>query len=420
MEYFCGRAPVDTRPEKNIVKWLLQNPDFVHVGTATNSERRTAFHSALKAHIPALEMRFCSENYGGNLGHTFVANGALQTMLMDDETARRLINVPDAKGRSPLAFAMALGATRIEKGRSPLAFAMALGATRIDDLSFICARDGKISGLSDTSLAYFFSDYERAMLRMLDNRFLRLHGVFGVTESCVTSEKAETSTPPSSTLKILTCYPSKRFLKEQCQGLEAFRRLCTCSQDGFHYGPVIEKILSENVGNLEDETKAEILATCVGMDSRWYFDPRKVRSKEVGAVLRKFYVRHSRPALKALESSLAELHREVSDILLLPIRSKLLQKFSINPGIFHLILSFAGRRKDVTDQIQTLTATASILNNDVAGFFLGGIESSLKRKYGISPDIWKRVLEYAGLRRQLFSIDLWPESCESRKRKLGD
>jgi hypothetical protein len=73
----------------------------------------TVFHSALQAHIPD-GMIFISEAYGPDyterLGCDFVAHGALQTLLYD-ETSKRLINVPDGYGKSPLEFAMIKGAS---------------------------------------------------------------------------------------------------------------------------------------------------------------------------------------------------------------------------------------------------------------------------------------------------------------------
>jgi hypothetical protein len=392
-----GRNKIETAPEKNIVKWLLNNPDFVHTGTLT-SAGGTVFHSALEAHIPD-RMTFISESE--RLGCDFVAFGALQTLL-DDETSKRLINVPDRHERSPLEFAMIKGASRNR-----------------ELVQIVSVNGRQILTHLDTSLTHFFNDYVTAMLGLLDNRYLRLHGVFGVTESCFTDEQARISVPPSKLSKILRLHSTR---SDRYRGLLALRNLCATDHgDPVSYAPAVEKILSENAGNLNDETKATIMVTCVGKpwDSspgEWLFDPRTVGSKEIGAVLRKFYVRHSGPALKALGSSLTELHSEQSDILLLPIRSKLIQKFSIDPIIFRLILSFAGRNNDFDKRIEALATKVSVLNNDVAGFFLGGIESCLTRKYGIGPDIWKRLLEYSGLSRELYPVDLSIENSDWRLR----
>jgi hypothetical protein len=46
-----GRNEIENLAEKNIVKWLLNNPDFVHAGTLT-SAGESVFHRALQAHIP--------------------------------------------------------------------------------------------------------------------------------------------------------------------------------------------------------------------------------------------------------------------------------------------------------------------------------------------------------------------------------
>ena len=51
-------------------------------------------------------------------------------------------------------------------------------------------------------------------------------------------------------------------------------------------------------------------------------------SKRVGALLREFYVRHSSACVDALQSSLTELHYDLSDLLLLRIRVQLMSKFS--------------------------------------------------------------------------------------------
>ena len=114
-----------------------------------------------------------------------------------------------------------------------------------------------------------------------------------------------------------------------------------------------------------------------------------------------------------LESSLAELYFDLSDLLLLRIRVQLMSKFSINRDIIQNILEFTGYRDyGLQHQVANLTGVAAVLNTDVAGFFFGGIESCLGRKHGINSDCWTLILEFAGYRREMPSINVLPSLQE--------
>lgn len=401
--HFMGRdiaCRIDSQTENDsIVKWLLANPDFAHVASTTKSGE-TALHSAVGATLPD-RMSFASENYRGWLKTGFVTHGSLVTLLADDDIARRLINVPDTNGRSPLVLAMSLAAKRHNL------------------LEFLRASNGKlVKDYCDTSLNHYVSDYSAVIETLMNNKYLRLHSVFGVTESSSVAPLDTLDNPPpllaaSQTVSsIVLC----RFRKATHDGLRTLSSFC----DHDRHAPAVEKMLSDNSGKVLDEKKAKVSATCVDhLDPReWWFKPYGAfSSKEIGTVFRKFYVRHSRHCVDALEATLAELHFETSELLLLRIRVKVMRKFMMDSPTMNLILRFAGCRESVSSQVSTLSRIAYVLNTDVAGFFFGGIESCLSRKYGINSKVWKMVLEFAGFRREMPSIALLPKSADSKSRK---
>lgn len=411
---------LQTEETMNIVKWLLANSDFSQVGSRAEGGR-TILHAAIGAKLPS-EMMFISENHGGLLGRSFVAHGSLRTMLEDDDVAKQLINAPDKNGDSPLVMAMNLSS---ERERS---IPQIRGSNGLPITAFI-----------DISLGDFFSDFPEAIDTLLNNKYLRLHGMFGVTKSSVGPRGAfETSAARSSwwaqskisTLESKASRDLSPFLKKSSRGILALEDFCRHDK----HARTVEKMLSGNSGGLGDDKKAQILATYVSEKKRyswaastypsWYFSPTAIQSKLVGTVLRKFFVRHSRPSVDALTESLEELHIASSDLLLLRIRIKLMNKFSIDAKTMRLILQFAGTRDYAEKRLAKLSLVSKVLNDDVAGFFFGGIESCLNRKYGVNHDVWKIVLEFAGYRREMPSIDVLPKvtrsDSNSRKRNRGE
>ena len=133
-------------------------------------------------------------------------------MLADDDAARSLINVPDHAGASPLILAMERAANRRW------------------DLKYIRANDGKpMLDHMDCSLGACFSDYTEAIATLMKSKHLRLHGVFGVTESSIATsrssprpvQESSSSVMLSSWLESKSSRELNRFLKNPCRGLLA-------------------------------------------------------------------------------------------------------------------------------------------------------------------------------------------------------
>jgi ankyrin repeat protein len=113
---------------KNIVKWLLENPAFNQEDAKgkfstenyeRNPPRGNAFHLAFAAQIPR-GITFYSENHGGQFGNTFVASKALESMLNHENFARAYVNSCNGDGQSVLEYALRKATGRLHDGSNIL------------------------------------------------------------------------------------------------------------------------------------------------------------------------------------------------------------------------------------------------------------------------------------------------------------
>jgi len=182
-------------------------------------------------------------------------------------------------------------------------------------------------------------------------------------------------------------------------------------EERFDYHKIIEKLLSNNCGQLDDGVKAQVLVLCIDKpyrDKKWEFDPSKMKDRNIGRVLRKFFICHSEQALGSIEHLQIDISRETNKLLLLPIKKGLASKYALNDDSWNIILQFADWRKGVCDDVEYLNRANKIIDDEIVSFFLGGIKSCFERKFGIKEDIWSSILEFAGRKIPLPSIEEIP------------
>lgn len=361
--------------EENVVKWLLENQYFVQQYARTSDEGKTALHIAVEAETD-YNIYFVSSFCRG-----FVARRALVTMLENAEFSKACINVPDKFGLCPLVYVLR-------------------ACTWPPLLDFMC-------------------DYLGAARMILKNAHLRLHGMFGIGQ-------APGSKPATlgvydrlrrqSRAKLFKGNPDRLSCMNPSPSL---RILAGFFSKHIPTYDVTSHILSGNSGNLDDKAKAQAMVTCIDFSS-WLFNPAKMEEKKSAAVVRKFYAKHAKTCMEARSKFQSDLVAEADKLLLLPFYKRLAQKFGIASETWKLVLQFADWRNFVEPELAKLHEMNDVLNCDIPSFFLGGIESCLKRKHELPDAAWKRMLEYAGWTTEMSSIDVIPEvprDLATRKRK---
>lgn len=159
---------------ENIVKWLLDNPSFSQQGAQASwgneslwggdrgRSSGTALHKAFFGQLPR-NMRFFSENHGGDFGKSFVARAALRTLLSHDGFMKSNANALNEKGLSALEYAITLATARSWKMQN------------------IFFSDGaRFDQRMDCAIGDYEGDYQESIEKLLQNKYLQIHRTFGV------------------------------------------------------------------------------------------------------------------------------------------------------------------------------------------------------------------------------------------------
>ena len=403
----CGQTGYSNtwnETHKNIVKWLLQNPAFNQESAngAFLSEKYehgyyvknplrlhgisgNAFHLAFAAQVPR-DIQFCSENFGGELGSTYVAGGALDVMLREENFARAHVNSCNQHGHSVLEYALQMAMERLDK------------------IDFIIFNDAYGKGktysfdeTSDCSILTYARDYPKNIQKLLECKYLRLHNTFGVV--MMSNEEGNCLMPQQ-----LVRRERQSTLLTPTKGMEVFIKLCTqvyrMSRGG--RDTIVDALLSHNCGQLPDSVKAQSMSVCFSplWRRKWIFNPPELRDKKIGTIVRKFFVKHAGSALYAIQRYTSIIHLEYEEILLCNVRDALCEKYSLSSKIWKDILAYAGYRNDNRSRLATLSDLNDTIQNSVLPFFYGGIQSCIDRKLEehVPADAWCLIFQFAGLR----------------------
>ncbi len=385
---------------KNIVKWLIHNPAF-NQGSANGAFRSekhddflftrlhgisgNAFHLAFAAQVPR-NIQFHSENFGGELGNTYVAGGALDVMLNNENFARAHINACNQSGHSVLEYALQMAMERLDK---------------IDRITFTDAfGEGKTYSFDqriDCSIGSYAEDYPDNIQKLLECKYLRLHNTFGVV--MMSNEEGNYLMPE----QLVHRERISSILLTPTKGMEVFRNLCTqvYSMSQGRRDKIVDALLSHNTGQLPDGVKAQSMSVCFFplWRRKWTFNPPELRDKKIGAIVRKFFVKHADSALYAVQMYTSIVHREYEEILLCNVRDALCEKYSISSKLWKDILAYAGYRNDNRSRLEKLSYLNDTIQNSVLPFFYGGIQSCVDRKLGdhVPADAWCLIFQFAGL-----------------------
>jgi hypothetical protein len=391
---------------KNIVKWLLDNPAFnqedakgkFHHDKYLNIHpplcRGNAFHLAFAARVPE-NIQFNSENFGGEFGNTYVAGEALDTMLNHENFARAHVNSCNENGHSVLEYALQMAMARLSKiGEPP--FQPKLGAK-----IFFNDRDGSYMHFNkrcDSSILEYTYDYSSNITKLLGCKHLRVHGTFGIV---MISNKGGNYLMPEKLVhrkrtSILNLTPTK--------GMEVFIKICTQGGNNMAGGErdlIVGAMLRDNVGQLPDSVKAQSMSVCITSQSQgeWIFNPSKLRDKMVGATVRKFFVKHADSALYAIQRYTSIIHHEYNDGLLCNVRDALCERHALSSKLWKNILAYAGYRNENNSRLARLSGLNDTIQNSVLPFFYGGIQSCVDRRLqeDVPTDAWGLIFQFAGL-----------------------
>lgn len=382
---------MDKETNKNIVKWLLDNPAFNQEDAKGKfySEkyvlyppmcRGNAFHLAFAAQVPK-GIQFNSENHGGEFGSTYVAGGALDIMLNHENFARAHINSCNEDGHSVLEYALRMAMARLSK---------------IDSIIFNGYK--AFDEYRDCSIMIYAEDYPSNIQKLLGCKHLRVHSTFGVV---MTSNEGGNYLMPELLVhrerrtSILNLTPTK--------GMEVFIKICTQGyrMSGGKRDTIVNAILRDNVGQLPDSVKAQSMSVCISSQSRgeWIFNPSKLSDKKIGAVMRKFFVKHADSALYAIQRYSSIIHREYDESLLCNVRDALCERHSLSSKLWKNILAYAGYRNENSYRLARLSSLNDTIQNSVLPFFYGGIQSCVDRKLEehVPADTWGLIFQFAGL-----------------------
>uniref|UniRef100_A0A7S2Q2D3 MYND-type domain-containing protein n=1 Tax=Skeletonema marinoi TaxID=267567 RepID=A0A7S2Q2D3_9STRA len=387
---------MDKETNNNIIKWLLDNPAFNQEDAKGKfcSEkyvlyqdllnppmcRGNALHLAFAAQVPK-GIQFYSENHGGEFGSTYVAGGALDIMLNHKKFARAHINSCNEDGHSVLEYALQMAMARLRK---------------IDSIIFVGYK--AFDECYDCSKIDYAEDYPSNIQKLLRCKNLRVHSTFGIV---MTSNEEGNYLMPEQLVhrerrSILNLTPTK--------GMKVFIKLCTqyYRMSGGKRDTIVNAILMDNVGQLPDSVKAQSMSVCISSQSRgeWIFNPCKLSDKKIGAVVRKFFVKHADSALYAIQRYTSIIHREYDESLLCNVRDALCERHSLSSKLWKNILAYAGYRNENSSRLERLSDLNDTIQNSVLPFFYGGIQSCVNRKLEehVPADAWGLIFQFAGLR----------------------
>jgi hypothetical protein len=345
---------------------LLRSPTFFRK-ICTDNYGNTAFHSAVDAELPRSDLLFFgSENFGGDFGSKYVARSALQALLKDDWYSECALNIENLDGHTPLTLAIRNHIYRM---------------MTMEQQEFVTNDGKRLHNAIDISIGTSRGDFSTAIGIILDNRHLKLDGMFDMNYNGDHDRLRD------------DC----RFTNPQ---LQVLAELCQKS-DGSHH---VEKILSDGYGGVPGDVKA--VSLCMFFKeygaSRWHFNPA-VSSKESGLVLQTLFNQHSGACIKAIKKRQETLIEEANNI-----PTALLE----NEGAMR---SKYKRRLYVESKFRPLQKEMDILNGDLQDFFL--CKSSIQGKFSICDSIWKIISEFEGWRELPSSKSLLDKISTSKKRK---
>jgi len=162
---------------------------------------------------------------------------------------------------------------------------------------------------------------------------------------------------------------------------------------------VLRLLLSNDCGGISDEEKAKSLVS--GFGRSWLFNPASCPDKTIGSILRQFFIKHSASCIQFVSFLQNEIYAEANCLLLKSLRDQVLVN---QDEAWEKILHFADWRRFIICEWLELKKLLDALNSELPDFFLGGIQSCLKRKHGIEASTWTTVLEFAGWKRSLPDI----------------
>lgn len=402
---------------KNIVKWLINNPAFnqedakgkFHHENYTpmvpngggdrkpvHLRRGNALHLAYSAQVPK-HITFYSENHGGDFGNLYVASEALDSMLSNEHFTKAHINSCNEDGLTVLEYALQMAMVRLSKIGEP---------PNQPDLDIITFNNwARFDKCRDTSIFVYAGDYSTNIKKLLKCTHLRVHGMFGIV--MISNVGGNYLMPEQLVsregISSLDWTPSK--------GMNEFIKICTQGGKDMSFGErfrIVNAILSNSVGQLPDSVKAQSMLCISPQSQEWTFNPAKMADKKVGAVVRKFFVKHAKSALYAIQRYNSVIHREYHESLLVNTRNVLCQRHSLSRQLWTNILAYAGYRLDNESCLRRLSGLNDSIQNSVLPFFFGCIQACIDRR--LQEDVpavtWELIFQYAGLRPISFPNNL--------------
>ena len=268
-------------------------------------------------------------------------------------------------------------------------------------------------------IADFRKDYDNAIRLLLKNKHLQLAETFGVQNSiplCLQHNTPLQMRSPAFYPRWWTLRFNRLSWSTPCMGLKTLSKFCKIGEQKFHlkdrgldHGQLVDEILNSGAGNLTSKSKAQALILCISNPMQtewqfsayknkamWQFKPSDSAEKEIGAVLRKLFIKHAGACIEAISSFRSCIVDEAYELLLIYVFKMLQNKYNMERNVWLHVLEFAGWHAFIKPNMDNLESLNKVLNEDITEFFLGGIASTLKRKYDLPPRCWKLVLEFSG------------------------
>eukprot|EP00956_Cyclotella_meneghiniana_P027851 scaffold63518_cov42-Cyclotella_meneghiniana.AAC.5 len=397
----CGFLYNKKQTDKNIVRWLLENDSFYQKGVQGcytyyihKSQSGTALHLAFSAAIDWPLLEFNSENHGGRFGWNFVAGEAIESLLDNEAWARENINSLNKDGLSALEVAVKMAVDRCLKA------------------SNIVFSDGSRYGSNqDGSIFQYHYDFPRSIQQLMDNPFIRIYRMFGLSVSALNGVKCLIPKQLDINQKLSLDWslpPGLKILHELIKSIGRDRENDKMAES------ISTILLSKDSGNLKDSLKAQSLVIAIysSYDSFafndnvkvcWMFNPC-ASTKGAGGEMRKFFVQHAASALYSVKRYIQILHQEFRRYSLCDVGEELCKTYDLPTPLWKKILAFTGFRNDNHKHITRLCNTCEVIDMEVVPFFFGCIQACLDRTLELRvPSIaWDLIFDFAGLNAKIF------------------